>query len=135
MTSTAGQHTPEPAGSKERELAHAASEAVRDINHRTIGSPAIPAPQIYEVLGDLKALGYGLEQTLRQLARSLASSLSVYALYEEDGGNPEESIAYAMESMRVAAGHAGRLGEVLDSAQCDISRQGFYPPSATLETT
>ncbi|GAA2500562.1 hypothetical protein [Terrabacter carboxydivorans] len=135
MTSTAEHHTPEPAGSKERELAYAASEAVRDINHRTISSPAIPAPQIYEVLGDLKTLGYGLEQALRQLARSLASSMSVYALYEEDGGNPEESIAYAMDSMRVAAGHASRLGEVLDSAQCDISRQGFYPPSTTLETT
>lgn len=135
MTSIDTEHAPEPAGIKEHELANAACEAIRDINHRTIRSPAIPAPEMYEVLGDLKTLGYGLEQALRQLARSLASSMAVYALYEEDGGNPEESIAYAMDSMRVAAGHASRLGEVLDSAQSDISRQGFYPPSTTLETS
>lgn len=135
MTTTDTQRTPEPAGAREHELADGASQAIRAINHLTIGAHAIPAPEMFEVLGDLKSLGYGLEQALRQLARSLASSLAVYAVYEEDGGNPEESVAYAMESMRVAAGHASRLGEVLDGAQADISRQGYYPPSTTVETT
>lgn len=133
MTTNDVQQPPSTAGVKEHELADAASQAIRGINHLTIDSPAIPAPEMFEVLGDLKCLGYGLDQALRQLARSLASSLAVYALFEEDGGNPEESIAYAMDSMRVAAGHASRLGEVLDFAQADISRQGYYPRNATLE--
>ncbi|MEW1952810.1 hypothetical protein [Terrabacter sp. NPDC080008] len=135
MTTNDMQQPTGPAGAEERELARAATEAIRGINHLTVGSPAIPAPQMFEVLGDLKCLGYGLEQALRQLARSLASSLAVYAVFEEDGGNPEESVAYAMDSMRVAAGHASRLGEVLDFAQIDISRQGYYPPTNTLEAS
>lgn len=135
MTTNDMPHPTGPAGAEERELAHAATEAIRGINHLTEGSPAIPAPQMFEVLGDLKCLGYGLEQALRQLARSLASSLAVYAVFEEDGGNPEESVAYAMDSMRVAAGHASRLGEVLDFAQTDISRQGYYRPTNTLEAS
>jgi hypothetical protein len=135
MTTNEIEQTSASAGAQGHQLATTATHAVRGINHLTVGSPAIPAPEMYEVLGELKILGYGLDQALRQLARSLASSLTVFAVFEEDGGNPEESIAYAMDSMRVAAGHASRLGEVLDFAQTDISRQGYYPPTTTLETT
>jgi hypothetical protein len=129
------QQPPGTAGARERELANAATEAIRGITHLTLGSPPIPAPEMFEVLGDLKCLGYGLDQALRQLARSLASSLAVYAVFEEDGGNPEESVAYAMDSMRVAAGHESRLGEVLDFAQADITRQGYYPPTSNVEAS
>ena len=135
MTTNDMQQPPGTAGAKERELANAATEAIRGITHLTLGSPPIPAPQMFEVLGDLKCLGYGLDQALRQLARSLGSFLAVYAVFEEDGGNPEESVAYAMDSMRVAAGHASRLGEVLDFAQADITRQGYYPPTSNVEAS
>jgi len=135
MTTNDLHQTPASAGAEGHQLADTATQAIRGINHLTLASPAIPAPEMYEVLGDLKCLGYGLDQALRQLARSLASSLAVYAVFEEDGGNPEESVAYAMDSMRVAAGHASRLGEVLDFAQADISRQGYYPPTNDLEAS
>ena len=113
----------------EAQLAHAAHESIRSINHLTVGGKAIPAPELYAVLGDLKSLGHALDQALRQLSHCLASSLNTYAVYEDDGGNPEESVAYAMDSMREAAFHAEKLGLLLDGAQDDISRQGVYRPA------
>jgi hypothetical protein len=114
---------------RENELAETAYQSIRSINHITIDAKAIPAPEVYNLLGTLKCLAYSLDQALRQLARALAGSLAVYAVYEDEGGNPEESVAYAMDSMRAAADHAGRMGELLAAAQDDISRQGYYPPS------
>ena len=119
---------PPSIGTQGQQLAATAHQAVRDLTHLTAGCPPVPAPEVYEVLGTLKCLGYSLEQTLRQLARSLAASLTVYAVYEEDGGNPEDSVAYAMDSIRAGADHASRLGEILDAAQADISRQGYHQP-------
>lgn len=114
----------------ENQLAETAYESIRAINHLTIDGKAIPAPEVYDLLGNLKCLAGGLDQALRQLARALAASLRVYAVYEEDGGNPEESVAYAMDSMGVAADHASQLGVLLEAAQGDLSRQGYYPPKA-----
>ncbi len=113
----------------ENQLAQAAYQSVRSINHLTISGKAIPAPELYAMLGNFKCLGHALDQVLRQLAHCLASSLNTYAVYEDDGGNPEESVAYAMDSMREAAFHAEKLGMLLDGAQDDISRQGVYSPN------
>ncbi|AXG14954.1 hypothetical protein [Intrasporangium calvum] len=118
-------HTPAVADA-ENQLAQSAYESIRSINHLTVGGKAIPAPELYAMLGNLKCLGHALDQTLRQLAHCLGSSLNVYAVYEDDGGNPEESAAYAMDSMREAAFHAEKLGMLLEGAQDDISRQGVY---------
>ncbi len=110
----------------ENQLAQAAHDSIRAINHLTIDGKAIPAPELYIMLGNFKSLGHALDQGLRQLARCLAASLNSYAVYEDDGGNPEESVAYAMDSMREAAYHAEKLGALLGGAQDDISRQGFH---------
>ena len=117
-----------PIGGAENTLAETAYEAIRAINHLTTTGAAIPAPEMYSILGNLTCLGHGLDQALRQLARGLATSLSTFAVYEDDGGNPDESVAYAIDSMQVAAAHAAQLGTLLQGAQDDISRQGVYPP-------
>ena len=111
---------------RENELASTAYEAIRAINHLTIDGKAIPAPEVYTLLGSLKCLGWSLDQALRQISRALAKSLTVYAVYEDEGGNPEESVAYAMDSLRTAAEHASQIGRLLEAAQTDISRQGYY---------
>ena len=110
----------------ENELASTAYEAIRAINHLTIDGKAIPAPEVYTLMGNLKCLGWSLDQALRQISRALAKSLTVYAVYEDEGGNPEESVAYAMDSLRTAAEHAAHIGRLLEAAQTDISRQGYY---------
>ena len=110
----------------ETKLAQTAYESIRAINHLTIDGKAIPAPEVYDLLGNLKCLGYGLDQAIRQLSRALGASLGVYAVYEDDGGNPEESVMYAMDAMRLAAEHGARIGALLEGAQTDISRQGYH---------
>jgi hypothetical protein len=117
----------------ENELASTAYESIRAINHLTIDGKAIPAPEVYTLLGNLKCLGWSLDQALRQLSRALAKSLTMFAVYEDEGGNPEESVAYAMDSLRTAAEHAAHIGRLLEGAQGDISRQGVYRSQNTRE--
>ncbi len=123
----AGIHAdPSLVAGTETKLAQTANESIRAINHLTIDGKAIPAPEVYDLLGHLKCLGYGLDQVIRQLSRALGASLGVYAVYEDDGGNPEESVMYAMDAMRLAAEHGARIGALLEGAQTDISRQGYH---------
>jgi hypothetical protein len=108
-------------------LAHRAEAAVRGINHQTITGPALPAPCVYEVLGALKRVGYGLDQATGQLASRLEASAAVFDLYEFRGGDPAASIASATAALTEAAGHAEALGRLLDAAQSAIAGQGYNP--------
>lgn len=107
-------------------LADSASESVRAINHATITGPPLPAPDVYDVLGALKMLGFGLDQATTQLAARLAASTGVFDLYEYDGGDPEEQIVAATTAMAEAADHARALGVLLDAAQSAIAGQGYH---------
>jgi len=103
--------------------ADAIYESVRAICHM---SYTHPAPTVYKVLGNLKgASGPMLAQALNQLAAGLERSLSEYDVYEDDGGNPAESVAAAAEHMRAAAALAEQLGEHLSQAQTAINGQGY----------
>jgi len=85
------------------------------------------APCVYDVLGSLKGIGYGLDQATTQLADRLAASAAVFDLYECDGGDPADGIAAATTALTEAAGHARALGVLLDSAQSAIAGQGYRP--------
>ncbi|HET7350300.1 MAG TPA: hypothetical protein VFJ28_05135, partial [Marmoricola sp.] len=100
-------------------------EAVRAINHQTITAPPLPAPCVYDVLGDLKRLGYGLDQATAQLAARLVDSTAVFDLYECDGGDPTRSIEAAVAALTAAADHAQHVGALLDDAQSAIAGQGY----------
>jgi hypothetical protein len=115
----------ERCGTELTELADQAAQAVRAINHVTITGPALPAPCVYNVLGALKGLGYGLDQATGQLADRLAASDGVFDLYECDGGDPSGSIAAATSALTEAAEHARALGVLLDAAQSAIAGQGY----------
>ena len=45
-----------------------AYEAVRSLNHTTLAAK-LPAPVVYDVLGNLKGVGHMLPQALQQLVR------------------------------------------------------------------
>jgi len=107
------------------EMAETAFEAVRRINHIT-GGP-IMAPLLYQVLGNLKLVGPGLEQALRQLGDGLDASLdrAGYVVYEDDGRDPAESVATAVGHLVAAAEAAEQLGWHLERAQGAINRQGY----------
>src|SRR6266545_7612528 len=97
-----------------------AYEAVRAINHATITRPPLLAPVVYEILGNLKQLGYALDQALGQISTGLAASLeapSLYEVYEADGSDPAESVAKARAALKIACGASRDLGSDLEHAQ------------------
>ena len=106
------------------QLADAAQEAIRAINHLTLGSHT-PAPVVYDALGNLKGIGTRLPQALTQLAAGLGRSLDAYDVYEDEGRDPVQSVATATDHRTRAAGLAVELGQELEKAQAAISGQGF----------
>jgi hypothetical protein len=111
-----------------------AYEAIRAINHATIAlDGGIPAPIVYQVLGNLKtAGGYGLAQALEQLAGGLGRSLAGYDVYEDDGSDPARTIAHAVDELLRAAADARRVGEYVDRAQSAIAGQGYRRRAADM---
>ena len=104
-----------------------AYEAIRAINHLTLGS-SLPASLVYRVLGDLKGVGHLLPQALTQLAAGLGRSLDTHDVYEDDGGDPVQSVATATDHLTRAAELAAQLGVELDHAQSAINGQGYRQP-------
>lgn len=106
------------------EAAEAVYEGLRSINHQTI-TAVHAAPDVYDVLGNLKGIGHMLPQACRQLSSSLTRSLDKFDVYEDDGADPAESIGIADHHLRIAARLAGLVGEHLAEAQAAIARQGY----------
>lgn len=104
-----------------------AYEAIRGINHVTGGPEPIPAPVVYDVLGNLKGVGHMLPQALDQLGRGLTASLEAFDVYDHKA-DPAESVAQAVDAMRAAAEHARQLGLLLEQAQGAINSQGYNEP-------
>jgi hypothetical protein len=108
-------------------VAHAetAYEAIRAINHLPFRS--VPAPLLYDVLGNLKGVGHLLPQALTQLGKGLAASLSAYDVYDGAGKDPAASVARARAYLAEAAARAADLGLLLEAAQGAINEQGYHP--------
>lgn len=111
--------------------AQEAYEAIRAINHATIFTgDGIPAPVVYRTLGFLQSAGgYGMAQALGQLARGLERSLSTYDVCEDDGRDPVDSVAHAVNALSDAVELLHGVGPLLDQAQAAISRQGYRTAS------
>lgn len=102
------------------EVAH---EAIRAINHLT-GHGPIPAPTVYRILGDLKAVGHLLPQALEQLCRGLQASLTTFDVYDHRR-DPAESVRDAVALLARASRKAADLGQLLEDAQAAIAEQGY----------
>jgi hypothetical protein len=101
-----------------------AYESIRAINHLTNTSLPVPAPVLYDVLGNLKGVGYLLPQALVQLGNGLERSLSVYDVYDH-AREPRVSVATAQRLLVEAATKARDLGALLEEAQTTINSQGY----------
>ena len=101
-------------------LAEQAAEAVRALNHRTIGD-ALPVDQAYAVLGELTALAHRIDQLASQLSRGLHHRLSSpgYRL-DHDGqtrwSDPAAAVAIAVDALDQAATVASQLGALIGTA-------------------
>ena len=119
--------TESPTGTlTETDLAESAYESIRAINHRTIHTRPIPAPEIYTILGNLKLAGPGLGQALHQLALALRLSLTTHDVYEDDGSDPVTRAESAIDDMQAAASHATSIGDLLSSAQTTLAGQAYH---------
>jgi hypothetical protein len=99
-----------------------AYEAIRALNHGT--HRTLPAPLVYDLLGNLNNVGYGLEQLLGQIGTGLTRSLTEYDVYDRNR-DPAESVALANDAMCTAARLAHNIGALLAAAQTPINLQGY----------
>lgn len=102
-----------------------AYEAIRGINHLTLYGGGIPAPTVYDVLGNVKGVGHMLPQALRQLGDGLAASLDEFDVYDNSGRTPGESVDQARAHLEAAAEAARKMGGHLEGAQSAIAAQGY----------
>lgn len=103
-------------------LADDAYEAIRALNHGTYRT--LPAPLVYDLLGNLNNVGYGLEQLLGQISTGLTRSLTDYDVYDRNR-DPSDSVTLANDAMRTAAQLAHEIGALLAAAQTAINSQGY----------
>jgi hypothetical protein len=101
---------PSPAG-----LARTAAEAVRSLNHATLGGQGLEQPSdAYEVLGELTAAASRLPQLLAQVAGFLDRALAGGRLGHDLGDDPcfaVETAGLFLDGARLsAAALAGDLG-------------------------
>lgn len=108
-----------------------AYEAIRSINHVTGGAHAIPAPVVYDVLGELKGVGHLLPQALDQLSSGLKRSLDEFDVYDNSDRTPAETVEQTQALLAQAAEHARLLGAALEAAQSIVADQGHREQTET----
>ena len=103
-------------------LARAAAEAVRSLNHATLGGdgPGQPADAC-EILGELSLTASRIPQLLGQIGRWLAAALAAGRLGCDDGTDPAAAVAGAWMFISDARGSAAALARDLAPARQQLA--------------
>ena len=103
-------------------LARTAAEAVRSLNHATLGGNGLDWPaDAYEVLGELSLAASRLPQLLGQISRWLAAALAAGRLGCDDGTDPAHAVGGAWLFISDARGSAAALARDLGQAQQQLA--------------
>jgi hypothetical protein len=103
-------------------LARSAAEAVRSLNHATLGGNGLSQPaDACEVLGDLSLAAAGLPQLLGQVGRWLASALAAGLPGCDDGTEPAAAVSGAWLFISDARSAATALASDLGNAQQQLA--------------
>jgi hypothetical protein len=103
-------------------LARQAAEALRSLNHATLGPDGISQPgDAYDVLGDLSLAVSRIPQALAQLGRWLAAALAAGQLGSSNGTDPSVAVSGAWMFISDARGSAAALAGNLSLAQQQLS--------------
>jgi hypothetical protein len=103
-------------------LARAAAEAIRALNHATLGGDGLEQPaDAYEVLGELSLTASRLPQLLGQVGRWLAAALAAGQLGCDDGTDPAGAVSGAWLFISDARGSAAALARDLSHAQQQLA--------------
>ncbi len=103
-------------------LARSAAEAVRSLNHATLGGDGLDWPAgAYEVLGELSLTASRIPQLLGQVGRWLAAALAAGRLGCDDGTDPAAAVSGAWLFLSDARGSAAALARDLGQAQQQLA--------------
>jgi hypothetical protein len=103
-------------------LARTAAEAVRSLNHATLGGDGLRQPaDAYEVLGELSTAASRIPQLLGQIGRWLAAALAAGQLGCDDGTDPAAAVSGAWIFISGARGSAASLARDLEQAQQQLA--------------
>ena len=103
-------------------LARTAAEAVRSLNHLTLGGNGLGQPaDAYEVLGELSLAASRLPQLLGQVGTWLAAALAAGRLGCDDGTDPAAAVSGAWLFISDARGSAAALARDLEQARQQIA--------------
>ena len=110
-------------------LARSAAEAVRGLNHATLGGHGLEQPSVaYEVLGELSLTASRLPQLLGQVGTWLAAALAAGRLGCDGGTDPAAAVSGAWLFIADARGSAAALARDLEQAQQQLAAVNGVPP-------
>ena len=103
-------------------LARTAAEAIRSLNHATLGGDGLAQPaDAYELIGELSLAAAGLPQLLGQVGRWLAAALAGGRLGCDDGTDPAAAVSGAWLFISDARASAAALARDLGQAQQQLT--------------
>jgi hypothetical protein len=103
-------------------LARSAAEAVRSLNHATLGGSGLAQPaDAYALLGELALAAAGLPQLLAQVGRWLTTALGAGRLGCDDGTDPAAAVSGARLFLSGARNSAAVLARDLDQARQQLA--------------
>jgi hypothetical protein len=109
-------------------LARAAAEAVRGLNHATLGADGLGQPSdAYAVLGELSLTASRIPQLLGQVGRWLAAALAAGRLGCDDGTEPAAAVSGAWLFISDARASAASLARDLEQAQQQLAAVNGQP--------
>ncbi len=103
-------------------LARSAAEAVRGLNHATLGGSGLAQPaDAYALLGELSLAAAGLPQLLAQVGRWLTTAMGAGRLGCDDGTDPAAAVSGAWLFIADARASAAALAQAIEHAQQQIA--------------
>lgn len=109
-------------------LARSAAEAIRGLNHATLGGDGLGQPaDAYEVLGELSLAASGLPQLLGQVGTWLAAALAAGRLGCDDRTDPACAVSGAWLFISGARCSAAALARDLEQAQQQLAAVNGSP--------
>ena len=120
---TDGPHSPEYTA----EVADAAAEAIRVLNHATGGTEALTYPNdVDRLISVLETLASRLPQLFDQIQANLVRITSAPGLYDDRGHDPATTVAGVSMGLGAARGAAAMLHDVLNAAHQASSHLGVH---------
>jgi hypothetical protein len=109
-------------------LARTAAEAVRTLNHTTLGGDGLEQPSdACEVLGELSLTASRIPQLLGQVGTWLAAALAAGRLGCDDGTDPATAVSGAWLFISDARASASSLARDLEQAQQQLALVNGQP--------